>query len=313
LVPGGRSARFALHRDTGRLEAEFVKDKRLLFAFPHPDDESFGPGGTIAKYAREGTDVHYVCATRGEVGTADAEMLKPYEHLPEDQRLGALRGQELRNAANILGLTGLHYLGYRDSGMPGTEPNRDPRAFINADPDRVTGQLVKIFRSVQPQVVVTFDPFGGYGHPDHIFIHHRATEAFHAAGDSARYPEAGAPYQPQKLYWTVFPKRLIKFFVLILRVTRRDPTKFGRNGDIDLKEIAAHDYPPTTHLNVRRYYAIKQEASACHTSQLAGGPARFGKIQKWFMMTEHFRLVEPGANGKRLKERDLFEGVKVSS
>ena len=118
-----------------------MKDKRLLLAFPHPDDESFGPGGTIAKYAREGADVHYVCATRGEVGTVDPEMLKPYVHLPEDQQLGALRGQELRNAADILGLTGLHYLGYRDSGMPGTEPNRDPRAFINADPDRVTGQL----------------------------------------------------------------------------------------------------------------------------------------------------------------------------
>jgi len=86
-----------------------VKDKRLLFAFPHPDDESFGPGGTIAKYAREGADVHYVCATRGEVGTVDPEMLKPYAHLAEDQQLGALRGQELRNAANILGLTGLHY------------------------------------------------------------------------------------------------------------------------------------------------------------------------------------------------------------
>ena len=122
-----------------RLEAEFVKDKRLLFAFPHPDDESFGPGGTIAKYAREGTDVHYVCATRGEVGTVEPEMLKPYAHLAADQQLGALRGQELRNAADILGLTGLHYLGYRDSGMTGSTDNRDPRAFINADPVEATG------------------------------------------------------------------------------------------------------------------------------------------------------------------------------
>lgn len=286
-----------------------MKAKRLLFAFPHPDDESFGPGGSIAKYAREGAEVHYVCATRGEVGTVDAELLKPYEHLPEDQRLGALRGQELRNAADILGLTGLHYLGYRDSGMSNTEPNCDPRAFINADPARVTGQLVKIFRSVRPQVVVTFDPFGGYGHPDHIFIHHRTTEAFHAAGDPACYPEAGAPYQPQKLYWSVFPKGLIKFFVWMLRVTRRDPAKFGRNGDVDLKEIAAHDYPATTHVNVRPYYDIKQEASRCHVSQFSGGPARFGKLQKWFMTTEHYRLVEPVAKGRRLKERDLFEGV----
>src|SRR5512147_2596770 len=183
-----------------------MKDKSLLLAFPHPDDESFGPGGTIAKYAREGVDVHYVCATRGEVGTVDAELLKPYEHLPEDQRLGALRGQELRNAADILKLKGLHYLGYRDSGMSGSTDNADPRAFINAPPDRVVEQLVRIIRSIRPQVIVTFDPFGGYGHPDHIFIHHRTHEAFKAAGDPAQYPEAGEPYQPQKLYWSVFPR-----------------------------------------------------------------------------------------------------------
>jgi LmbE family N-acetylglucosaminyl deacetylase len=290
-----------------------VKDRRLLLAFPHPDDESFGPGGTIAKYAREGADVHYVCATRGEVGTVDAEMLKPYEHLPEDQRLGALRGQELRCAADILKLTGLHYLGYRDSGMPGTEPNRDPRAFINADPDRVTGQIVKILRSVQPQVVVTFDPFGGYGHPDHIFIHQRVTEAFQAAGAAARYPEAGPPYQPQKLYWSVFPKGLLKFFVMVMRLTRRDPTKFGRNGDVDLKAIAAHDYPPTTRIDVWPYYEIKQQAAACHVSQFSGGPGMFGRLprflQRYLNGYETFRLVEPGAAGQRRKEYDLFEGV----
>jgi len=290
-----------------------VKDKRLLLAFPHPDDESFGPGGTIAKYAREGVDVHYVCATRGEVGTVDPEMLKPYEHLPEDQRLGALRGQELRNAADILKLTGLHYLGYRDSGMPGTEPNHDARAFINADPDRVTGQIVKILRAVQPQVVVTFDPFGGYGHPDHIFIHQRVTEAFHAAGDASCYPEAGPPYRPQKLYWTVFPKGLLKFFVMVMRLTRRDPTKFGRNGDVDLKAIAAHDYPPTTRIDVWPYYEIKQQAAACHTSHFAGGPGMFGRlprfIQRYLNGYETFRLVEPNVAGQRRKECDLFEGV----
>ena len=294
-----------------------MKAKRLLLAFPHPDDESFGPGGTIAKYAREGVDVHYVCATRGEVGTVDAELLKPYEHLPEDQRLGALRGQELRCAADILGLTGLHYLGYRDSGMTGSPDNQDPRAFINADPDRVTGQLVKIMRTVRPQVVVTFDPFGGYGHPDHIFIHQCATAAFRAAGDPTCYPEAGDPYRPQKLYWTVFPKGLLKLFVLIARLTRRDPEKFGRNGDINLKEIAAHDYPPTTRLDVWPYHTIKQQASACHTSQLDSGPGRFDRlptiIQRRLNGYELFRLVEPSSAGKRLKERDLFEGIEVAN
>ncbi|MBI5565327.1 MAG: PIG-L family deacetylase [Chloroflexi bacterium] len=284
-----------------------------MLAFPHPDDESFGPGGTIAKYAREGAEAHYVCATRGEVGTVDAELIKPYDHLPADQRLGALRGQELRAAADVLGLTGLHYLGYRDSGMTGSADNRDPRAFVNANPVEATGRLVKLIREIKPQVIVTFDPFGGYGHPDHIFIHHRTHEAFAAAGDPAQYPEAGEPYQPQKLYWSVFPRGLLKFFVRVLPLFRRDPTKFGRNGDINLREIAEHDYPPTTRVDVWPYYAIKQQASQCHTSQLDGGPDMFGRfprfIQRRLIGYESFRRVEPKPVDERLKERDLFEGV----
>jgi LmbE family N-acetylglucosaminyl deacetylase len=284
-----------------------------MLMFPHPDDETFGPGGTIARYVREGVDVHYVCATRGEVGTVDAELLKPYEHLPEDQRLGALRGQELRCAADILGLSGLHYLGYRDSGMTGSADNRDPRAFVNANADQVTEQLVKIVRTYRPQVIVTFDPFGGYGHPDHIFIHHRATEAFYAAGDPARYPAAGAPYQPQKLYWSVFPRGFLKFVIKVLPLFGRDPTKFGRNGDVNLREIAEHDYPATTHIDVWPYYDIKQQASTCHTSQLSSGPGVFGRfprfVQRRVSGYETFRRVEPAPDGLRLRERDLFEGV----
>ncbi len=159
---------------------------------------------------------------------------------------------------------------------------------------------MKIIRSVQPQVVVTFDPFGGYGHPDHIFIHHRATEAFHAAGDAARYPEAGAPYQPQKLYWSVFPKGLIKFFVLVLRVTRRDPTKFGRNGDIDLKEIAAHDYPPTTRIDVWPYYAIKQQAVGLPHQPVRRRPGMFGRLPRIIQRyLDGYETFSPGGTRRR--------------
>ena len=292
-----------------------MKEKRLLFAFPHPDDESLGPGGTIAKYAREGVEVHYVCATRGEVGSVESQMLKPYAHLAPDQQVGALREQELRNAADILGLTGVHHLDYRDSGMTGWQANKDPRAFINADPVRVTGQLVKIIRLYQPQVIVTFDPFGGYGHPDHIFIHQRTTEAFHAAGDQSRYPEAGRPYQPQKLYWTVCPKRLTRIFMVTARLTLRSLWKYGRNKDID---TATHDYPATTLIDIGPYYDIKQQAWRCHASQFSqfsqfsAWPSPFGKFQKFFESYETFRLVEPDSTGKRVIENDLFEGVAVS-
>lgn len=290
--------------------------KRLLYLFPHPDDETFGTGGSIAKYAREGVQVHYACATRGESGTVDAEHLKPYEHLAENQRIGALRGQELRCAADKLGLTGLHYLGYRDSGMTGSADSQNPHAFINADPDQVTRQIVALIRSIKPQVVVTFDPFGGYGHPDHIFIHHRTTEAFHAAGDPNKYPDAGEPYQPQKLYWSVFPKALFNFVIKTSLLLRPNKNKFGRNNDIDIAEIAKHDYPPTAKIDIWPYIKVKREASRCHASQLSGsGGGMFESLprilHRRLMGYEYYRLVDPEPNGRRSQEKDLFEGITV--
>ncbi len=288
--------------------------KRLLIVFPHPDDESFGLGGTIAKYAREGVAAHYACATRGEVGSVTPGLLAPFAHLPADQRLGALREAELRCAADQLGLTGLHLLGYRDSGMAGSAENRDPRAFINAEPDRVTGQLVELIRAIRPQVVVTFDPYGGYGHPDHIFAHQRTNEAFRAAGDPARYPDTGAPYSPQKLYWTAFSVRWLRWYVRLMPLLGRDPTKFGQNKDVNLREIAARAYPHpiTTKIDVWPYYTIKMAASNCHASQI--GPAEsFANLPRWLLRQlfgyERFTRVEPSANGRRGPERDLFEGV----
>jgi LmbE family N-acetylglucosaminyl deacetylase len=287
--------------------------KRLMYVFPHPDDETFGTGGSIAKYTRAGVEVHYVCGTRGEVGTVDAERLKPFEHLPEDQRIGALRGQELRCAADKLGLTGLHYLGYRDSGMTGSPESQDPRALINANFDEVIRKLVELIRSIKPQVVVTHDPFGGYGHPDHIFLQQQTTAAFQAAGDPTQYPESGAPYQPQKLYWQVFPKALFNFWIKASSLFRRN-SKFGRNNDIDIDEIAKHDYPSTTKIDIWPYYTLKQEASQCHASQLAGsGGGLLDRIPRPFRRSllgyEYYRLVTPEPNGQHLKERDLFEGI----
>jgi LmbE family N-acetylglucosaminyl deacetylase len=116
------------------------------------------------------------------------------------------------------------------------------------------------------------------------------------------------------LYWSVFPRAALKFFVRVLPLFRHDPTKFGRNGDINLREIAEHDYPPTTRIDVWPYYAIKQQASQCHTSQLSGGPGMFGRfprfIQRRLNGYETFRLVEPDADGQRLKEQDLFADVQ---
>ena len=171
--------------------------RSLLALFAHPDDEAFATGGTLARYAAEGAGVTLVCATRGEVG----EIADPALATPET--LGDVREAELRCAAAALGLGEVLFLDYRDSGMAGTAENEDPRAFANAPAEEVVARLVGIIRRLRPQLLVTFDPSGGYGHPDHVAIHRHTVAAFHGAGDPARYPDQGAPWQPARLFYSV--------------------------------------------------------------------------------------------------------------
>ena len=151
-----------------------------------------------------------VCATRGEVG----EISNPSLATPET--LGQVREEELRAACRALGVEDLFILGYRDSGMDGTLDNRHPQALCQADLHEVTGRTVAIIRQLRPQVVLTFDPNGGYGHPDHIFVHRAAREAFAAAGDDSRYREQLARslgvFSPQRLYYTGIPRSALKAF-----------------------------------------------------------------------------------------------------
>ena len=139
--------------------------RTILSVLAHPDDESFGMGGTLALYAKRGVDVHLVCATRGEVGEVSPEILEGFDSV------SALRVNELRCAAGILGLKGVHFLDYRDSGMPGSEDNHHPLAMAAAPLDEVAAKVTHYIRKLRPQVVLTFDPIGGYRHPDHIAIH----------------------------------------------------------------------------------------------------------------------------------------------
>jgi LmbE family N-acetylglucosaminyl deacetylase len=172
----------------------------LLALFAHPDDEAFGTGGTIAHYASDGTCVTLVCTTRGEVG----EIAEGTGATPET--LGEVREGELRCAADSMGISELIFLGYRDSGMVDTSENADPRAYINAPAEEVVPRLVGIIRRVQPQVVITFEPNGGYGHPDHIAIHRHTVAAFHAAADPSRYPDQGPAWQADRLFYTAIPR-----------------------------------------------------------------------------------------------------------
>ena len=194
---------------------------RLLVALAHPDDESFGMGSTLARYAAEGVEVHYACATRGEGGEVAPELLVGYENL------GALRTAELTYAASELGLTAVHLLGYRDSGMVGSPANEHPQAFVQAPLAQVTRQLVGLIRAIQPQVIVTFNPYGGYGHPDHIHIHQATLAAFGAAGDPAQYPDFWLrgldAWEPQKLYFHTFSPTNLSGYCAALRLSGKDP------------------------------------------------------------------------------------------
>lgn len=169
----------------------------LLVVHAHPDDECLGTGGTLARYAAEGVHTVLVTATKGEEG----EMHDP-DRTEEEARplMAEIREEELRRATAILGVDTLEFLGYRDSGMMGTPANEHPDNFHNADFDEAVGRLVAIIRRERPQVVATYNEDGGYGHPDHLQSHKVTVAAVDAAGDPARYPEAGPAWEPSKLY-----------------------------------------------------------------------------------------------------------------
>jgi LmbE family N-acetylglucosaminyl deacetylase len=279
--------------------------KTLLAVLAHPDDESFGLGGTLALYGQRGYDTYYVCATRGEAGSADEEHLKGFKDTAE------MRTNELMNAAKALGLKEVFFLGYRDSGMPGMEDNKHPNAQINHPIDEVAAQVVKYIRKLQPDVVITFDPIGGYKHPDHIHIHKATVLAFEKADDASFHPEAGAPFKPRALYYQVFPRWFLKMATRIMPLFGKDPSKFGRNGDINLRELAEVDFPVHVRLDTRSVSGQKNMASAAHASQGGMQMRRglMGFITRVFGEREDFMRAHPPVDGKHKLSRDLFDGI----
>jgi mycothiol S-conjugate amidase len=279
--------------------------KRLLAVLAHPDDESFGPGGTLARYAAEGVDVHIAIATDGAVGSVIDEYADARE------RLVAIREKELETAVNILGAT-LHTLGYRDSGYINDPANGHPDAFVQADEEEAVCKVVKLMRRIRPHVVITHDENGGYFHPDHIQCWKITMAAFHAAGDADQFPDLGLePYQPQRLYYTAFPNRWVKFFVLLTRLRGQDPTKIGRNQDVDMTKLGVDPKKIHAVIDYRPYWDVKRSASAAHASQGGGrgGPRRLPEwLQKRLFGNETFtRAYPPAPDGFR--EKDLFDGI----
>jgi LmbE family N-acetylglucosaminyl deacetylase len=283
--------------------------KTILAVLAHPDDESFGLGGTLALYARRGEATYLICATRGEAGTVDAEHLNGFKDTAE------LRTHELMQAAKVLGLNEVFFLGYRDSGMPGTEENQHPDAQINHSIEEVAGKIVHYIRQLKPDIVLTFDPIGGYRHPDHIHIHHAATLAFEKAGDPTFHPEAGTPFEPGALYYQVFPRGFLKWMTRLMPLFGKDPRKWGRNGDIDLRELAEVEFPVHVRLDVRPVVEIKREAGAQHASQGGVGmrSGLMGFVSRIFGEKEDFmRAYPPLPHGRQRVARDLFDPLKLS-
>jgi LmbE family N-acetylglucosaminyl deacetylase len=280
----------------------------ILSVLAHPDDESFGMGGTLALYAKRGVSVHLICATRGEVGEVDTDYLEGFQSIAER------RESELRCAAGILGLSGVHFLNYRDSGMPGSPDNQHPRALFAAPVDVVASQVTGYIRQLKPQVVLTFDPIGGYRHPDHIAIHQATVRAFELAGDATFSTNGLPPYQPQKLYYHTFPRGYMKLLVRLMPLFGKDPRKWGRNEDIDLLALASEDFPVHAVINYREVGELKTEASACHASQGGAGLSR--GLSSWLVRLRgnkdnFMRAYPPPRRGRR--EKDLFEGINHTS
>jgi N-acetyl-1-D-myo-inositol-2-amino-2-deoxy-alpha-D-glucopyranoside deacetylase len=235
----------------------------LLAVYAHPDDEAFGTGGTLARYASEGVATTLVCATRGEVG----EIAEGTGATP--QTLGEVRENELRCAAETMGVREVIFLGYRDSGMAGTPENQHPQAFINAPADEVVRQLVGVIRRVRPEVVVTFEPNGGYGHPDHIAIHQHTVAAFHAAADPAQYPELGASWQAARLYYTAIPRSFFRRMVDEMQALGMDTGEFSW-----LEEDGGRGWPDeniTAVVDVSDTVEAKWSALNCHRTQFGPG------------------------------------------
>ncbi len=278
------------------------KPLTLLGVFAHPDDESFGSGGTLARYASEGKAVHVLIATDGIAGSVEDST-----QLTDHETLAQIRSTELANATIALGLTSIWSLPYRDSGMRNTAANQHPETLLQQPVAKVTQDMVDYIERLQPDVVVTHDPFGGYGHPDHVRCCEAVTAAFHLVRNRAR-PDH---YRPQKLYYSAFDKRLLKFIVRVMPLFGQDPTKIGRNQDIDLVEISRWETPVHTKVDVEAYLPDKLRASEAHASQYGGGPAfvRFlpSFLRRNFLRYESYTRAYPAPNGK--VEHDLFAGL----
>jgi mycothiol conjugate amidase Mca len=240
----------------------------LLAVHAHPDDECLGTGGILARYGAAGVRTVLVTCTDGAVGEISDPALATPENLAE------VRSGELDESVRILGVSRLVKLGYRDSGMAGTADNQNPAAFEQADFDTAVGRVVQVMREERPQVVVTYDENGGYGHPDHIRAHQVAVAAFQAAGDPERFPEAGQPWTPEKLYYAVVPRSgFLKLSERLREAGIEVPFSRPEDEEGPRPTFGVEDERVTTTVDVSDFVDQKRRALIAHRTQM--GPDQF--------------------------------------
>jgi mycothiol S-conjugate amidase len=278
----------------------------LLTVHAHPDDEASKGTGTIARYHDEGVRTVLVTCTGGEAG----DILNPAMDRPEVRAdLPAIRLRELDNAARIIGFDEVALLGYRDSGMPETEANQHPEAFANADFDEAVGRLVAVIRRERPQVIITYaDDQQGYPHPDHIRVHDITVPAFERAGDPDAYPDAGEPWQPLKLYYSVWSRQR-------LEAVHRRFEELGLESPFDAVWFDRPwlDHRVTTEVDVTGYSQVRTKALLAHETQIdPASPFWFGlpeeELAKLHVSDSY--ILARSLVDTPVPETDLFAGVR---
>jgi mycothiol S-conjugate amidase len=293
----------------------------LLTVHAHPDDESSKGAGTVARYHQEGVHTVLVCCTGGEEG----EILNPAMDTEEVKAdIGAVRREELARATSIIGYDEVVMLGYRDSGMPDSEANANPASFAQAPQDEAVERLVRVVRRVRPQVMVIYgEEQSGYPHPDHLRDHEIGVLAFAAAGAAGRFPDAGVPYQPQKLYYTVFSARRF-------RDVHEKFVELGLESPFDAdwqkRWESIPEQPITTTVDVEGYAHVRREALLAHATQVdPESPFWFGlppEVMDSLQTADEYQLAEVASmDGGTVAvtaidplvmgatEHDLFDGV----
>jgi N-acetyl-1-D-myo-inositol-2-amino-2-deoxy-alpha-D-glucopyranoside deacetylase len=273
-----------------------------LVVHAHPDDEVFSTGGLLAKHAAAGDHAIVVYCTNGEAGEILDESLDPEEARP---RLGEIRRREVREAADVLGVTDIRFLGYRDSGMAETEDNKHPDAFANVPVEVAAEKLVAIIRETRPQVVVTYDEEGGYGHPDHIMANRITVEAFRRAR------EAGLPVQ--RLFYPARSRSDFRRYVEGLRELGLEVPWI--RGDFNFDEYGLPDEEISAVVDIAAYAPLKKQALAVHRTQIR--PDFFylsipDEVMSRLQGREFFQQIEPPRpSGPPLD--DLFDGLDEST